>query len=391
MSPWRIAGIGLVVGAIGWVLLWFNTEPRSNFDSLIYHTRAFEYAGLSRQAADDLSWEVYARYADDRERTIITATIGGAWSTPNAPRWMGLYEMRPLYPTIVAAAYPMASWRAPMVTSAVVTVTFFVATVTGFWLLFGPRVALFATLAALVQANFTHWLVFLSTDGAAMAMWAVCLVATALFATRGQARWLAAVAVGALLLALARPTGSLAPFVPLVCAVAALVARRPVWRRFGLATVAAAVPAGLVLLWQHQVGYPGLSDVLQEIPTRHFGLPDIADPIGYSVSLAWWALTDRLLPTLLTDPFLLGAVIAGLVGFAIRPRWSTAPFLAGALLMPLAWIVHPVWYDAGRILAPVWVSLNLGIGLVIEWAVVRFREPIRDAAAWATSPEEQAA
>jgi len=59
--------------------------------------------------------------------------------------------------------------------------------------------------------------------------------------------------------------------------------------------------------------------------------------------------------------------------------------------MPLAWIVHPVWYDAGRILAPVWVSLNLGIGLVIEWAVVRFREPIRDAAAWATSPEEQAA
>ena len=391
MSGWRIVGVALLVGAVGWVALWFNTEPRSNFDSLIYHTHALEYAGLEREEADDLSWEIYARYADDRERTIITNTIGGEWSTPDAPRWMGLYEMRPLYPTLVAAAYPLASWRAPMVASAVVTITFFVITITGFTLLFGPRVALFATLAALIQVHFTHWLVFLSTDGIAMTMWAASMVATALYATRGQMRWLAALALAVLLLALARPTGSLAPFVPLVCTAAALVARRPEWKRFGAATLAAAVPAGLVLLAQHQLGYPGLSDVLQEIPTQHFGLPDIADPIGYTISLSIWALTDRLLPTLLGDPFLLGAVVAGFAGFAIRPRWSTAPFLVGALVMPIAWIIHPVWYDAGRILVPVWVSLNLGIGLLVEWAAIRFHEPIRGAAAWATESEHQPA
>ena len=139
MSRWRVVGVALLVGVIGWVVLWFNTEPRSNFDSLIYHTHAFEYDGLSRDEADDLSWEIYIRYADDRERTIMTNTIGGEWSTPEAPRWMGLYEMRPLYPALVAATYPIVNWRAPMVASAVVTVTFFVVTITGFWLLFGAR------------------------------------------------------------------------------------------------------------------------------------------------------------------------------------------------------------------------------------------------------------
>ena len=49
--------------------------------------------------------------------------------------------------------------------------------------------------------------------------------------------------------------------------------------------------------------------------------------------------------------------------------------------MPMARIIHPVWYDAGRILAPVWVSLNLGIGLLVEWAAGRFHEPIQGAVA----------
>jgi hypothetical protein len=272
----------------------------------------------------------------------------------------------------------------------VTTITFFVVTITGFWLLFGPRITLFATVAALWQFDFTHWLTFLSTDGPAIALWAACLVATGLIARDGRRRWYVVLGVAVLLLAMARPTGSLAPLVPVLCAGAAALARRPVWRRFALAGVAAGIPAGVVLLAQHQLGAPGLSDVLQEIPTRHFALPDIADPFGYTVSLAWWAVSDRLLPTLLTSPILLAGVVVGFAGFALRPSWAALPFLVGAVVMPLAWLIHPVWFDAGRILAPVWVSLNLGIAFTIDWAAVRWGDQIRAAAGWASRPAPEA-
>ncbi len=202
-----------------------------------------------------------------------------------------------------------SSWRAPMVASAVVTVTFFVVTITGFWLLFGaPRGAVRDACRAHPGATSPIGSSFLSTDGIAMTMWAASLVATALYATRGQMRWLAAVAIAVLLLALARPTGSLAPFVPLICApLPRSVARRPEWRRFGAATLAAAVPAGLVLRRPAPARLPR--------PERRAAGDSHAAfrPAGHRGSrsatrsrLGIWALTDRLLPTLLSDPSLLG-------------------------------------------------------------------------------------
>jgi hypothetical protein len=387
MTLRRVASVGVLVGVVGWLILWFNTEPRASYDSLIYHTHGFEYAGLSRDEADAVSWEVYTRYADPREEEIISGTFHERWSTPDAPRWMGLYEMRPLYPALVAAAYPVLTWRAPMAASAFVTIAFFAVTVCGFWLLFGPRVAAFATIAALIQADFTRWLVFLATDGLGMTLWAGCLVATALVAKDGRRRWYLALGLAVLLLALARPTGSLAPLVPAICAGGAALTRDAVWKRFARAAAVAAVPATLVVVVQQQLGYPGLNDVLQEIATQHFSLPDVADPIGYTVALAWWAITERLLPTLLTTPVLLGFVVLGFAGLLVRPTWTKAPFLIGALVVPVAWVIHPLYYDAGRVLAPVWISVNLGIAFAVEWAGIRWRSRIRATAVWATRPD----
>jgi hypothetical protein len=189
MTVRRAVGVGLLVGTIGWLLIWFQTEPRANFDSLIYHADAFEYAGMTPEAADAASWTVYERYASDLERTIITDTVGGEWSTPVSDRWMGLYQMRPVYPALVALAHPVLGLRGPMAVSALVTVAFVVITFAGFGLLAGFRVATIATGAALLQVNFTHWLVFLTTDGVAMLLWAASLVAIALYAKSGLWPW----------------------------------------------------------------------------------------------------------------------------------------------------------------------------------------------------------
>lgn len=376
----------LLIGAAGWLLIWFQTEPRANFDSLIYHTHALEYAGLDRDEADEASWRIFSRYATDRERTIIADTIDGAWSTPPDGRWMDLYQMRPLYPLLVATAYPLVGERAPMAVSALVTVGFVAMTAIGFGLLFGWRAAAFATGAALVQVNFTHWLVFLTTDGLAMALWAASILAIALYARSGQRGWLGVLALAVLALAVARPTSSLAPTVPALCAGVAYIARHAIWRRFAAATLAALVPAAGVIWIQAMLGLPGLYDVLQEIPTRHFGLPDIDDPIAYTIALNQWAITDRLLPTLFDQPLLLATLAAGTAGLVVRRTWTAGVFLAALLIVPVAWIIHPVWFDAGRILAPAWVSLSLGVGLFAEWALVTGREPVRRVVDWATRP-----
>ncbi|MGH2462104.1 MAG: hypothetical protein ACRDFZ_00585 [Candidatus Limnocylindria bacterium] len=388
MTLSRAVGAGLLVGVLGWLVLWFQTEPRANFDSLIYHTHALEYAGLSRADADARSWEIYARYADDRERTIIQDTMGDVpWSTPISDRWMGLYQMRPLYPALVAAGYPIGGFRAPMAVSALVTIGYVVLTFVGMGLLVGYRAAAVATVAALLQTNFTHWLVFLTTDGLAMLLWAASITAIALYVKTGRWGWLGAVLLAVLALALTRPTGSLAPIIPVICAVAALIARQPVWRRFAAAAVAASVPAGAVVVGQAVLGFPGIADVFQEIPTRHFALPDIADPIGYTIALNRWAIPDRLLPTLFSQPLLLASIVAGLAGLVIRGSWTSAPFLVAAVVVPVAWIIHPVWFDAGRILAPAWVSLNVGIGLLVDAGLSSQRERIMAFTEWATRPQ----
>jgi hypothetical protein len=386
MTLRRALAAALLIGAAGWLLIWFQTEPRANFDSLIYHTHALEYAGLDREEADVASWRIFSRYATDRERTIVADTIGGTWSTPPDGRWMDLYQMRPLYPLLVAAAYPFLGDRAPMAVSALVTVGFVVMTAVGFGLLFGWRAAAFATVAALLQVNFTHWLVFLTTDGLAMALWAACLLAIACHARSGSRGWVGLIALAVLALGLTRPASSLVPMVPALCAGAALLLRQAVWKRFGAATVAALLPAVGVVWAQAMLGYPGLADVLQEIPTQHFALPDIADPIGYTISLNAWAITDRLLPTLFDQPLLVATLATGAAGLVVHRTWAAAIFMVALLVVPVAWLIHPVWFDAGRILAPAWVSLSLGVALFAEWALVTGRVPVRRAVQWATRP-----
>jgi hypothetical protein len=387
MTARRAVAAALAVGVVGWLLIWFQTDPRANWDSLIYHKHAFEYAGLSATEADAASWEVYARYSDDRQvATILAALDGRAWQAPERDRWMNLYRMRPLYPVLVAAAYPVLGQRAPMAVSLGVTVGFVLVVGLGVGLLFGPRVGVIAVAASLLNPYFRPWIVFLTTDGLAIVLWAAGLVAVARYAQTGRWPWLAGVAAAVLLLSVTRPNGTLAPFVPAICAVAALVARRPVWRRFGAATLAAGIPALGVLLVFTALGMPGIMDVLQENPTRHFTLPDVADPVSHWLNQIRWAVPNRLLPRFLAEPLLLALVLAGLAGLVVARSWAAAPFLAAVAVVPVAWLLHPIYSDANRILSPAWVSLTVGLALLVEVGLVTNRERLLSAMDHATRP-----
>lgn len=391
MTPRRSVAAAALVGAVAWLVLWFAADVRANWDSLMYHKYALEYAGVPEEEAHALSWDLFVRYGSDHDVAIVTGVHGGPWVNPENERWTNLYRMRPAYPVLVAAAYPALGLRAPMAVSALVTVAFTIISFAGFGLLFGYRVSGLATLVALLNGFFTHWLIFLTTDGLAIVLWAGGLVAVARFVQTGRAGWLVAVSVVVLLLGLTRPTSSLAPLVPAACTVVAALLRTPVWRRFALATVAAGIPALGVLAVMHLIGMPSIYDVLQENPTHHFSQPDVVDPVNWLVRQIQWAVPYRLLPTLLGQPILLGAIAAGVAGLAIARSWNVAPFLAAAAIAPIAWLLHPIWSDADRILAPVWVSLNLGIALLISTMLVGQRERVLAAADWISRPASRAA
>jgi hypothetical protein len=388
MSGRRAFAGAALVGVIAWLSVWFQTDERANWDSLIYHKHAFEYAGVPAADADALSWYVYARYADPVPVAVIAEALdGNPWRAPEQDRWMNLYRMRPFYPALVTAAYPLLGLRAPMALSAIVTVSFFVLTFVGFGLLFGLRVGVLATGAAVLNDNFMHWLVILTPEGLAMVLWAAGLIATAGYVQTGRRPWLAGIVIAVALLAITRPTGFLAPLVPLVCMIAAAALRRPVWRRFAVATIAAGIPAlGMVAVFT-LAGMPTLADVIQENPTRHFALPDIADPMSHLFSQIGWAVPNRLLATFFSQPVLMASVVAGFAGLVVARSWVVAPFLVGAFIAPAAWLIHPVWYDAGRIMAPGWVSLNLGIALLISAFLLGQRERVLAAMDWATRSE----
>lgn len=98
----------------------------------------------------------------------------------------------------------------------------------------------------------------------------------------------------------------------------------------------------------------------------------MADPIAWTLDVSRTQLVDTLWPTLIADPSLWGQVVLALVGFVLVGRsWALSPFVAAIAVLPLAYLAHPQFSEAPRIMAPIWVSLSLGVALVFVWVVLR--------------------
>ncbi|MEX0888846.1 MAG: hypothetical protein WD062_03365 [Chloroflexota bacterium] len=376
--------LSLMVGAAGWAAIWFSTDARAGWDSLVYHKYAFEYAGLPSEQQDALGWRLFTRYGSPNLVLYITEALDGhEWSfdlRPEQGRWGLQYRMRPAYPTLVAAAYPVLGTRAPLAISAFAVALFVATTFVGLLMLAGLRVAVIATGLGIFNVLFTQWLVALMTDGLAISLWAVTLTTGALWISQRRPVWLVALGLAVLALCFTRPIGVLAPAVFGLSAIGAALARADEWRRFLVAAVVAAVPALAVTTFFAAAGFPGFFDLLQDLPTGHFSTPDIADPVGWTVSNVGYQVTQTLLVGLLARPLVLALVAGAVAGLFLTGRWWTAPFLASLLVIPISYVVHPETSELARTLAPAWVSVHAGLALFVVLGAIRWRARVLELA-----------
>jgi len=391
MSLNRALLLAVLVGGAGWATMWFSADARAGWDSLVYHKHAFEYAGLPADEQDDLSWALFTRYGSTPLVLYVTEALAGErWGfdvAPNQFRFALIYRMRPAYPTLVAAAYPILGTRAPLAVSAFAVILFVATTFVGLLVLAGLRVAVVATGLGVFNVLLTQWLVVLTPDGLAISLWAVTLTTGALWIAQRRPVWLAALGLAVLALCFTRPIGALAPAVFGLCAVGAALARAEEWRRFLAAAAVAAVPAVAVTAFYAVAGFPGFLDLLQSLPTGHYSSPDIADPIGWIVSNDIYQLTNTLLIGLIARPLILALLAGGVVGLLLRSKWWTAPFLAALPIVLVSYLLHPSLTEVDRTLATAWVSVHAGLALLVVLGSVRWRSRVLQVADQLTRPE----
>ena len=56
-----IALAAVLVAAVGWLVLWTTTTPRTGWDGLMYHRFALEYAGASVVEQEAVAWDLFER------------------------------------------------------------------------------------------------------------------------------------------------------------------------------------------------------------------------------------------------------------------------------------------------------------------------------------------
>ena len=376
---WQLAAVTLLA-VVGWLVLWDTTRPRTSWDSLMYHRIALEYVGAPVAEQEATAWALFAAYASPGDVSLVEAGIragGSPWDAmdeSSRERWVDVYRSRPLYALLVAAGYPLLDLRAPLLVSAASVLLFTLSMALGVGRVVGLGVGLAAVLFSFANPLLATWLIFLQPDGLAVALWTACLASAALFIRLGNWRWLALLGAAAVALSFTRPLGVFLPLVLGSCALAALVARRPEWKRLGLGTGAAALATALFTAYSYLLGLPTVTDVLQDLPTRHFLRPEVADPLMWTIEVAAAQIVDPLVPTLVGNPALWGPALIGLVGLvAVGRSWAVAPFVAAIPVLPLAYLIHPQLSEAPRTMAPIWVSVHLGMAMAFVAIVTRLQ------------------
>lgn len=384
-GPRILAAVGPILlltalGLVAWAAIWFTTPvPRAAYDTLWYARFAHQYAGASRDEAIDRSWAVFERYGDPERVASVADQNGWPWpaeSNPDRHRWFGIYQMRPAMPLVSALAVPWLGVNAPLLASALAVVSVVVVTGTVLRPMTGTLAAAAFLGLTIVNPAVSGWLVHLTTDGLGIALWLAVLAFGARFIHVGRPAWLAAFIACSIVLAFTRQTASVLPITFGLCTLVALAVRAPAWRRLGMLTLAALPAIVLFSTFTTLAGLPSFSDMLQDYPTRHFGRPDVPDPISNIVRTNARHL-PRMLQTLSSTPLLWIPALLGLAGFALRPRWWAVPFVCALATVPLLYVLHPFLSQAPRTLAPMWLSVHLGIGLLVAVVLDRARLPLR--------------
>jgi len=370
---WLTRGAALaVLGLVAWALMWSTIRPRAGYDTLWYSMYAYQYAGVSVHDSWDLSWQLVHEYADPRLLAILRRTPSGdwwgGWDQPARQRWIGIYRMRPVMPIVSAIGFPLLGREAPLLASAAAVMV--VAVGAGLVLapLTGWLAAALFLLLTLANALLSRWLIDLTTDGLGIALWFLALGCAARYVAAGDRRWLVGTCGVALLLTFTRQSAVILPVSLTICAVVALVAGAATWRRFAVGAIATTLPLLVFTAYTAIAGLPSFADLLQDVPTMHFSKPDVPNPIQFLL-VRGAAIAPALIRSLPHQPIVWGSLLGAAGGFVVARQWWLAPFVVAIGTVPLLLAAHPILTEADRTLAPIWLSLNLGIALLAARAM----------------------
>lgn len=290
--------------------------------------------------------------------------------TPTSPRYLAIFTSRPGYPLLAA---PLAAvfglrfglWAAALLCTLLASLLVLAlvrAAGCGWWAAVGGQ-------ALFLAAPTGYWGSRMLTDGPSLATTLLSLLG-AVWMVKGRVR------EGAIVLASGLVTGFLVRYsseqlAALLLAAAALLC---LWRvrgarTQGLKMLAIVAGGGFALseLASSLLGWPGLSESMQDTFTKHFERPAVRDPVPRLIKMDqhFWGYYPVSEPTAL---LLVGGLLALAVALVRQDRVYGALVAAAAATGVGAVVAHPVASQADRLMVPVWLLLALGLPPLLDWS-----------------------
>ena len=355
----------VVTSAICWSVRWISVTDHASGDTFWYTRLALEYRGSPESEATVAAagYLVALSHVTDPAPTIELAQSIDA-------RYPAIFASRPVYPLVAAALMPFFGLDAMIAAAALGATLFAVALGLVAFGVTGRAMAAVLAVVAAYALPLGSWLVFLYADGWMFA-WLALTLGAATASLRGGGRgWLLVFACGLVFLYGSKTANGVVVVIAVVAlwVLVAIAGHASARSGAALASIAVTIGAGQVALFG-LLGAPGLAETLQDYFTRHFAVPDVADPLllllQREVTLVPWMLL-----TLILNPIVLIVAALGLGPLlVVRAPWALLWVLAGVATAATV-LVHPVISEVPRLMAPIWVSVSLG--LVIWAARIRF-------------------
>ena len=300
--------------------------------------------------------------------------------TPSSPRYLAIFTSRPGYPVLTAPFAAAFGLRFGLWITAMLCTLLASFLVIALLRAAGCTVPVALGGQVLYLAAPTgYWGSRMLTDGPSLATTLLVLLG-AWYLVRQKYR------LGSSVLAVGFVTGFLIRYsseqlVALFIALAALICLKWVrgTRNRGMVLLAAISGGAFVLseTASTALGWPGLSESLQDTFTRHFIRPDVSNPAGRLVSLdlRFWGYFPVSEPTAL----LVGAALIAVAIVLVRRDPVYGVLVIAVSFTGIAAVAaHPLVSQADRLMVPVWLLLVLGLPRLVPPSRQTPVEPVRE-------------
>ena len=373
-----------VLSAALWAIRWDTTTQRAYPDSYWYVKQAATISGMPEGEAKRFAARTICQRGQPNEPSLGWPNCQDgivAYADGFPERYNRILDTRPGYPLFAAPFVLVFNESGMTLATLVLGMIAGMATALVIRLLGGNWIQSLAAVVLLYLFPTGYWMTRLLGEGGAVAATLVTLcAATALLrVTSTRARWVTAGLTGFGLFAttLMKPAngallGAAMAGVAVVIAVVALSRRR---RPDARVLTLLGVSVGMVVLWQVVgvlLNLPGMGETLQDKYTKHFSLPDVADPWHrlWEQNRGFWPSAIKVWingdGAMMASP-MLAILFAGVfVLFRALPWRDALLWLAAGATGFAALLAHPIWTEADRLLIFIWLPLAIGPAMVVR-------------------------